>query len=144
VLIFPISGVLYNEKFFIKIYSKRGVTMVKPIDLEGRVVHDPILKKTKTGKSVCTFAIVLDYPTKGETKPYPSYIDIETWDKLADLCAEHIKKGRLVQATGRLKQDRWQGEDGKTRSKIKLVTKIVKFIDPITSSKNNEEVVLQP
>lgn len=115
--------------------------MSKPIDLEGRVTHDPILRKTKTGKSVCVFAIAMDHPVKGEAKPYVSYIDIETWEKLADLCAENIKKGRLIQATGRLKQDRWQDDGGKSRSKIKLVSNQVKFIESL-SSKHNEEVVL--
>lgn len=113
--------------------------MSKPIDLEGRVAHDPVLRKTKTGKSVCVFAIAMEHGTKSENKPYPSYIDIETWDKLADLCAENVKKGRLVQATGRLKQDRWQGDDGKTRSKIKLVTNQVKYIESIMSGKPYEE-----
>jgi len=116
--------------------------MSKPIDLEGRVTHDPILRKTKTGKSVCIFAIAMDHPVKGEAKPYVSYIDIETWEKLADLCAENIKKGRIIQATGRLKQDRWQDDNGKSRSKIKLVSNQVKFIESI-NTKLNEEVTLQ-
>lgn len=116
--------------------------MSKPIDLEGRVTHDPILRKTKTGKSVCVFAIAMDHPVKGELKPYVSYIDIETWEKLADLCAENIKKGRLIQATGRLKQDRWQDDNGKPRSKIKLVSSQVKFIESI-NTRHNEEVTLQ-
>ena len=116
--------------------------MSKPIDLEGRVTHDPILRKTKTGKSVCICAIAMDHPVKGEAKPYVSYIDIETWEKLADLCAENIKKGRIIQATGRLKQDRWQDDNGKSRSKIKLVSNQVKFIESI-NTKLNEEVTLQ-
>jgi single-strand DNA-binding protein len=112
--------------------------MSKPIDLEGRVTHDPILRKTKTGKSVCMFAIAMEHPVKGEAKPKPSFIDIETWEKLADLCAENIKKGRMIQATGRLKQDRWQDDTGKTRSKLKLVSSQVKFIESLNSKQHQE------
>ncbi len=115
--------------------------MSKPIDLEGRVIHDPILRKTKTGKSVCSFTIAMDHPVKGETKPQTSFIDIETWEKLADLCAENITKGKKIQATGRLKQDRWQDENGKPHSKIKLVSNQVIFIEPL-NRKQNEEVVV--
>lgn len=121
------------------LYYTRGGTMSKAIDLEGRVTHDPILRKTKTGKSVCIFTIAMDHPVKGEAKPHVSFIDIETWEKLADLCAENIKKGRKIQATGRLKQDRWQDDTGKPRSKIKLVSNQVKFIESL-NSKHNEEV----
>lgn len=120
--------------------------MIKPIDLEGRVTHDPVLRKTKTGKSVCTFSIAMNHwDSKAASQPQVTYIEIETWEKLADLCAEHIKKGRRIQATGRLKQDRWQGDDGKTRSKLKLVTKMVSFIEPIKSGNTAEpqEVVLE-
>ncbi|GAB4114604.1 MAG TPA: single-stranded DNA-binding protein [Spirochaetota bacterium] len=116
--------------------------MSKPIDLEGRVTHDPILRKTKTGKSVCIFTIAMDHPVKGETKPHVSFIDIETWEKLADLCAENIRKGKKIQATGRLKQDRWQDDTGKPRSKIKLVSNQVIFIEPL-NSKHNEEVAIE-
>ncbi len=114
--------------------------MSKPIDLEGRVIHDPILRKTTTGKSVCTFVIAMDHPVKGETKPKSSFIDIETWEKLADLCAENIRKGRVIQATGRLRQDRWKDDTGRLHSKLKLVSNQVKFIEPL-NSKHNEEAV---
>jgi single-strand DNA-binding protein len=68
-----------------------------------------------------------------------SYIDIETWEKLAEMCGKNIIKGNKIRVIGTLKQDRWEGKDGKTQSKIKLVGKEVRFLD----SKKKEAAVAE-
>lgn len=46
---------------------------------------------------------------------------VETWEKAADLCSERVEKGKRVMVIQSLRQDRWEGKDGKPQSKIKLV-----------------------
>jgi single-strand DNA-binding protein len=43
------------------------------------------------------------------------------------VCKEYLTKGRGVRVVGRLKQDRWQDSDGKTRSKVHIVAEHVEF-----------------
>jgi len=62
-----------------------------------------------------------------ETEQETSYFDIECWGKLAESCVKNCLKGRGVRVVGRLKQDRWTGEDGKPFSKIKVVADHVDF-----------------
>ena len=52
---------------------------------------------------------------------------METWSKLADACRDHLAKGRGVRVVGRLKQDRWTDQEGKNRSRIKIVAEHVEF-----------------
>ena len=52
---------------------------------------------------------------------------VETWAETAKLCSTDGRKGRGVRIVGRLKQDRWKGNDGKNYSRIKVVADNVAF-----------------
>ncbi len=97
--------------------------------IEGNVTHEPVMRSTKSGKSICTFSIAINHYSAPDAQPRVSFIDIETWENVAEICAKNITKGRRVMVIGTLKQDRWEGKDGKTQSKIKLVGKEIRFID---------------
>ena len=61
---------------------------------------------------------------------------METWAKLAEVCAEQLEKGRGVRVVGRLKQDRWQDQEGNPRSKVKIVAEHVEF-KPVFAKKDD-------
>lgn len=107
--------------------------------IEGRVTHEPILRVTKTGKSVCVFCVAFKHYSSLDSQPYVSFIDIETWEKLAEICVKNITKGKPVLVIGTLKQDRWEGKDGKNQSKIKLVGKEIRFLDTGKQGKEDEK-----
>jgi single-strand DNA-binding protein len=97
--------------------------------VEGFVSLDPVLKQTKNGKSLCTFSIAVRHYSDPDSDPKVSFLEIETWDKLADYCSAHICKGKLVMVIGSLRQERWEGTDGKMRSKIKIVGSQIRTLD---------------
>ena len=97
--------------------------------IEGFVTRDPVIRATKTGKNVCTFSLAVNHFNKVDSEPRVSYIDVETWEKLADVCAGTVAKGKRVMVIGPLRQDRWEGKDGKTQSKIKIVGNEVRFLE---------------
>lgn len=96
--------------------------------LDGNLVRDPETKQTKNEKTVTRFSIALNHEwgAKDGNKAV-SFVDVECWDRLAETCGEYLKKGRYVTVTGNLRQDRWQGKDGKTQSKLKIVAQNVRF-----------------
>lgn len=106
--------------------------------VEGFVTHDPVLKKTKTGKNLCSFAIAVNHFSRDEENPKVSFIDVETWEKLADVCSRNVSKGKRLIVMGRLRQDRWEGQDGKTRSKIKIVGSEVRFLESRKSGESEK------
>ncbi len=109
--------------------------------IEGFVTHTPVLKHTKNGKSLCSFTLAVNHYSRDETPPQVSFIDVDTWEKVADLCSEKVKKGKKLLVFGNLRQERWEGTDGKTRSRMKIIGREIRFIEFTPKSENNPEVV---
>jgi len=97
--------------------------------IEGNLVRDPELRSTPKGTSVCTFRLASNRFFKQDSgfEREVSFFDVETWAKLAEACSNKGKKGRGVRVVGRLKQDRWTGNDGKPHSRVAIVAEHVEF-----------------
>jgi single-strand DNA-binding protein len=98
--------------------------------IEGNLTQDPQTNVLPSGKSVCRFSIASNRYYRNPAKELineVSYIDIDTWGSLAEGCAKYLHKGRGVRIVGRLKQERWQTDDGKTHDKHIVVAEHVEF-----------------
>jgi single-strand DNA-binding protein len=97
--------------------------------IEGNLVRDPLFRSTAKGTPVCTFCLASNRFFKQDTglEKEVSFFDVETWAKLAENCYNLGHKGRGVRVVGRLKQERWNGADGKPRSKVTIVAEHVEF-----------------
>ena len=97
--------------------------------LEGNLVRDPELSYTAKGTPVCSFAVASNRYFKQDDEPQQevSYFDVTVWNRLAEVCKEYLSKGRGVRVVGRLKQDRWEDGEGKTRSKVHIIAEHVEF-----------------
>ena len=56
-----------------------------------------------------------------------SYFDVETWARLAGICSSKGRKGRGMRIIGRLKQNRWNDNEGRSHSRIIIVADHVEF-----------------
>jgi len=97
--------------------------------IEGFVTHDPQAKTTKTGKSLCTFALAINHYSKSDEPPRVSFIEVETWEKIADFCSRNITKGKRIMVMGSLRQDRWEDDKGKMQSRLKIIGNEVRFLE---------------
>jgi single-strand DNA-binding protein len=97
--------------------------------IEGNLVQDPLLRSTPKGTPVCTFRLASNRYYKQDTgfEKETSFFDVETWAKLAEHCYNTGHKGQGIRVTGRLKQDRWIGQDGKTHSRVTIVAEHIAF-----------------
>ena len=105
--------------------------MINKCFLFGLLTADPELKYLPSGSAVCDFSIALNSQYKnsnGEMVSEVSYVQITTFGKQAENCAEYLKKASSVVVQGKLKQDRWETEDGQKRSKIKVMAEFVQFM----------------
>jgi single-strand DNA-binding protein len=98
--------------------------------LVGNLTKDPELAYTPQGTAVSKFSLAVNrrYTAGGEKKKEVNYFDIEAWDELAELASEWLSKGSPVLIEGRLKQDRWEDDSGKSRSRIKIVATAIQFL----------------
>ena len=101
----------------------------------GRLTKDPELSYTpSTNKAICKFSIASNSGTKDEDV---SYFDIVVWEKQAENCNKFILKGTQVIITGRLKQDRYQTQDGQNRSRVNITATSVQFTGTGNREGNN-------
>jgi single-strand DNA-binding protein len=82
---------------------------------EGRLGGDPEIRYFEGGKSVVTFRIAVNQPgAKRDDGKEPDWFKVEAWNELATEMADALKKGDLVEVTGRVKTETYknrQGED---------------------------------
>ena len=97
--------------------------------IEGNLVKDPLYRTTPKGTPLCTFTLASNRFFKQDSglEKEVGFFDVESWAKLAENCYNLGRKGRGVRVVGRLKQDRWNGADGKYHSKIAIVAEHVEF-----------------
>ena len=101
--------------------STRSLNMVMLI---GNLTRDPELRYTPQGTAVCSFGLATNrswVTDVGDKKEDVEFHRIVAWSKLAELCAQLLKKGSKVYLQGRLQTRHWQGEDGMQRSVTEVV-----------------------
>ena len=98
--------------------------------LEGNVCREAEVKQTLNGFSLATFSIAVNrYHKKsdGTFEQETSYFDIEAWGDIAKIVQKKSSKGSGVRIVGRLKQNRWTDQSGKTQSKISVIAEHIDF-----------------
>lgn len=95
--------------------------MINSVTIQGRLGRDPELK-TVGQKSLCTFSIAHDDGWGDNKRSF--WITIEAWEKKADFCAKHLKKGQRVTVAGRLKVREYE-KDGQKRLAVEVVAQDV-------------------
>ena len=110
--------------------------------LEGNITRDVEVKETPHGYTVCKVPIAVNrfYRTSdGQSVDEVSYFDVEACGKMAEYCEKHSEKGRGMRVVGRLKQDRWKTQEGKTTSKVSIVAEHIEFKPRIEKKKTDEK-----
>ena len=100
------------------------------IILLGRLVKDPDVKVTTSGKTVCTFTLAVARPFSGKDgKREADFINIQTWNKTAELIGNYVSKGQRLLVDGRLQIRSYDGKDGQKHYATEVVADRVEFIE---------------
>jgi len=98
--------------------------------LIGRLTRDPELRYTPNGVAVANFTLAVDRPfTNQAGEREADFIPVIVWQKLAETCANHLHKGRLVAVDGRLQIRSYETQDGQRRRIAEVVAANVQFLD---------------
>ena len=89
--------------------------------LVGRVVAQPDLRYTTTGKAVASFRMAVDRRGRSGGESNADFIPIVTWERLAEICNEFLTKGKLIAIEGRLQTRTYETADGQKRSAFDVV-----------------------
>ncbi len=113
--------------------------MLNHIILIGRLTRDPELRYTSNGNAVTNFSLAVERPfTNREGDRDVDFIRIVTWRKLAETCANHLGKGRLVAVDGRLQIRQYENKEGQQRTASEVVAQDVRFLDWPSDQNQNQ------
>lgn len=100
--------------------------------LAGRVVRDFALRYTTDRIPVATFTLAFNRPVRkpdGSWGEVAGFVNVLVSHRLAEQCAERLKKGSPVYLEGRLQMRRTEGEDGRMRPSLEIKADTVQFLD---------------
>lgn len=110
---------------------------VNKVVLIGNVTRDAELKKTPTGKSVCTFGLATNRTWKtptGEKQSLAEYHNLVAWGGFADFCGKSIKKGKPLYVEGYLKTHNWDTKEGTKAHRTEVVIGDMVLLSPRATS----------
>lgn len=102
--------------------------MLNVVAIMGRMVKDPELKTTNSGKSVCSFRIANDSGYKDASgQSQTNWLDVTAWGKTAEFVCKYFPKGALIAIDGRLQSRNYQDKSGNSRNAVEVVVSNVSF-----------------
>ena len=102
--------------------------MVNSCNFIGRLGRDPEIRYTTSGKAVASFSIACSEKRGGEETT--EWVNVVTWEKLAEICGQYLVKGSLVFISGRMQTRKWQDKDGGTRYTTEIIAREMKMLSP--------------
>jgi single-strand DNA-binding protein len=104
---------------------------VNKVILIGNLGADPEVKFTGGGQAVANFRIATSESWKdkqGQKQERTEWHRIVVWGKLAELCGEHLKKGRQCYVEGRLQTREWTDKESRKNYSTEIIATSVTFL----------------
>lgn len=105
----------------------------------GNLSKNPDSRTTGSGKAVTTFTIAVNRRFKnhaGDT--VTDFFPVVVWDKLAEVCAKHLEKGKKVAVIGELQTRSYDDKQGVKRYVTEIVADEVEFLSPRERQESSE------
>lgn len=104
--------------------------MINNVTLVGRLTRDPELRYTPSGVAVTKFTLAVNRNFSNQNgEREADFINIVTWRKQAENCANYIKKGSLVGIVGRIQTGKYENNEGRTVYTTDVVAENVQFLE---------------
>ena len=114
--------------------------MINKVVLAGRLVKDPVLRKTANGASVVSFTVACTRRFKQEGQPDADFINTVVWNKNADSVQQYTHKGSLVGVEGRIQTRSYDDQSGKRVYVTEVVADSVQFLESKSAAASNAYV----
>ncbi len=104
---------------------------VNKVILVGRLGADPELKSLSSGQNVANFNLATSenwVDRDGQKQERTEWHRIVVWGKLAEICRQHLSKGRQVYVEGRLQTRSWEDQQGQKRYTTEVNASTVQFL----------------
>ena len=92
--------------------------------LTGNLGNDPESIYTSEGAHIAKFSLAFDSGKKDKT----NWIQVAAFKKLADAVAKYLHKGARVAVVATLDQNKWEDDQGQSRSNHQLIARNIDFL----------------
>ena len=105
--------------------------MLNVVATMGRLVADPQLRQTTTGKNVASFRIACDRGRRDANgQNQADFFDVVAWERSAEFVCRYFQKGSLIAVDGRLQSRQYQDKNGNNRQAVEIVAQNINFTGP--------------
>lgn len=103
----------------------------------GNLGSDPEVRSTSSGTRVANLSVATNRSwtdDRGREHDEVEWHRVIFWDRLAEVAEEYLAKGDRIYVEGRLTTDKWEGDDGVTRQRTKIVGRRLLMLGSSSSS----------
>lgn len=103
--------------------------MLNSISVSGRLVRDPELRRTDSGKAVTSFSVACDRDFKNSQtgEKEVDFLDCVAWGSTAETVERYFRKGQMAMVTGRLQIRQYTDKNGQKRRYAEILVSSVYF-----------------
>ena len=103
--------------------------MLNQIAIQGRLVRDPELRRTASGKAVTSFTLACDRDFKNQQtgEKEVDFIECVAWGGTAEMMEKYFHKGQMAVATGRLQLRDWTDKNDQKRRTAEILVNSIYF-----------------
>lgn len=99
------------------------------VNLIGRLTKEPVLRKTESGMSVCSFTLAVNRDVKKEGQPTADFINCQAWNIVADNMCKYLSKGSQIGLKGRIQTRNYDDEKGQKKYVTEVVVEKIEFLE---------------
>lgn len=92
--------------------------------LQGRLVQDPQVRRTDSGKTCTSFTLAVERDQKDRQA---DFLDCVAWQQTGDFVGKYFLKGDPILIQGSLQNRSWQDKQGNKRTKTEVIAARVWF-----------------
>lgn len=103
--------------------------MLNCVVIAGRIVRDPELRRTGSGKAVTSFTVACDRDFKNQQtgEKEVDFFDCVAWGAAGENAARYFSKGQMAMVTGRLQIRQYTDKNGQNRKQTEILVSSLYF-----------------
>ena len=109
------------------------MSSINHVTISGNIGGEPQQRSTQNGSIVLQFNVAVNERIKD---PSGQWTDRANWGtrvmfgNRANATAQYLHKGTKVAISGKLRESRWQTQDGQNRSRLEIIVDEIEFMQP--------------
>lgn len=115
--------------------------MLNHVTLHGRFTDVPQLRKTNSGKSVCTFTLAVDRMKREDPT---DFINCVAWERTAERISNYFTRGQEAVVDGRLANRQYEDRDGNKRYVTEVIIQTIDFCGSKNAARDNTGAEREP